>query len=468
MKKIMIGIWILLAVQFSACSDWISVSPKEEVESEKLFNSESGFKSALIGIYARMTLTGTYGKKLSYGVIENLVQRYDNYDASIAPTDAQRATIYDYKNNSDAKTMVNELWGGLFQTIGNINNLLTNLDDRGREIVLTDGYWKLMKGEALGLRAFHYFDLLRLYGPVYREDPNMKCLPWRTEFNADRKELLPASVIADSILSDLKRAEELLKDDPLNFGNNPSHVFLSLRKYRMNRLAVKALQARVYLWIGDKTQAARIAREVIDECGMSLVRNNIEDVSMYEETLFCLGMDDMDEKVKSDWADLTAFSTELYISTGNAESVFERLTVGVNDIRYKNGYGFIHGKNGLLCRKYLGKNVIYREQVPLIRLVEMYYILAESVSLEESVPLINEVRNARGISKNFNLVFNANYDEDARVAALNKEYQKEYFAEGQWFYFLKRHNCPTFHRCPVEKMVYYVLPTPEDEKEYGV
>ena len=51
---------------------------------------------------------------------------------------------------------------------------------------------------------------------------------------------------------------------------------------------------------------------------------------------------------------------------------------------------------------------------------------------------------------------------------LNKEYQKEFFAEGQWFYFLKRHNCQNFYRCPVEKMVYYVLPTPDDEVEYGI
>ena len=51
--------------------------------------------------------------------------------------------------------------------------------------------------------------------------------------------------------------------------------------------------------------------------------------------------------------------------------------------------------------------------------------------------------------------------------ALNKEYQKDFFAEGQYFYFLKRHNYKTFWRCPVEKMDYYVLPTPDDEIAYG-
>ena len=42
-----------------------------------------------------------------------------------------------------------------------------------------------------------------------------------------------------------------------------------------------------------------------------------------------------------------------------------------------------------------------------------------------------------------------------------------FFAEGQYFYFLKRRTFKTFWRCPVEKMDYYVLPTPDDEIAYG-
>ena len=167
--------------------------------------------------------------------------------------------------------------------------------------MLTDGYWNLMKGEALGLRAFHYFDLLRLYGPVYSEDPEMKCLPWRTEFNADQKSLESAGVIAQHILEDLTQAEELLKDDPLNYKNDLNNPFLGLRKHRMNKMAVKALMARVYLWIGDKENAALKAKEVIEQCGLELVISNIQDASLYDETIFCLGMDDMANKLKDDW-----------------------------------------------------------------------------------------------------------------------------------------------------------------------
>ena len=56
MKKIILACsWIIL-MTMSACSDWVNVSPNTDVESEDLFTSESGFKSALIGIYG-LTLT---------------------------------------------------------------------------------------------------------------------------------------------------------------------------------------------------------------------------------------------------------------------------------------------------------------------------------------------------------------------------------------------------------------------------
>lgn len=467
MKNLIIGSWLSLVVLLSACANWVDVSPKEEVEADNLFKTEIGFKSALIGVYTRMTMDDTYGKAMSYGWIEELVQRYDNYDASVAPSNAKRAERYDYKQNTDAKDAVNSVWQGLFGTIANINSLLTRLENEGRDVVVTDGYWNLMKGEALGLRAFHYFDLLRLFGPVYSENPGMKCLPWRTVFDAERLPLVSAEEIAGHIVEDLKEAEKLLENDPMNYEIDRDDSFLGLRKHRMNKMAVKALMARVYLWIGDKAQAATKAREVIDGCGMELVLSNVNDVAMYDETIFCLGMDDMEERVKSDWADLTVYSNELYISANNAETVFERSTVGVNDIRYRNGYGFIHGINGLMCRKYLGKDFKYYEKVPLIRLSEMYYILAESVVLDESVDYINKVRNARGISRNYDISDGEGYDNASRVTVLEKEYQKDFFAEGQYFFFLKRHNRPTFWRCPVEKMVYYVLPTPDDEIAYG-
>ncbi len=36
--------WVIMTMLFSACADWVNVSPKDEIEADKLFKSENGFK----------------------------------------------------------------------------------------------------------------------------------------------------------------------------------------------------------------------------------------------------------------------------------------------------------------------------------------------------------------------------------------------------------------------------------------
>ena len=125
-----------------------------------------------------------------------------------------------------------------------------------------------------------------------------------------------------------------------------------------------------------------------------------------------------------------------------------------------------------MCRKYLGREVEYKEKIPLIRLSEMYYILAESVSLEESVTYINLVRNARGISRSNNLVANDAYDEQARRDALNEGVSERILRRGTVVLFPETSQLPyvlALSPATIPSMTkYYVLPTPDDEIEYGV
>lgn len=455
----------LLLVLVLGCQDWIDVSPKTEVKGDKIFSTEDGFKSALIGVYGRMTNSETYGKNLTYGYVEELTQRYDNYTVGMTPSDEQRAKIYDYKNDTYSKSSINTIWEEMYKTIANINNLIANIEKRGDEVILTKGYRNLMEGEAYALRAFHYFDLLRLWGPIYYVNPEALAIPWRDQLSSDKIPLMPANKVLDKILADLSHAELMLSDDPMNFEVDSKDAFFGQRIYRLNLMAVKALMARVYLYAGDKTNAAKYAKHVIDNSNLSLVKDNVKDVAFKDESLFCLDMFNMEERLMSDWKSTVNMNTELWISTDNIRTVFEFYSIGLNDIRYKNGYGFLHGSNQYMCRKYLGKDFLYKNAVPLIRLSEMYLILSESVQLSESSIYLNQLRNARGISRSNNI--GTGITEVERIEYLNKEYQKDFFAEGQWFYFLKRHNLDTFYRCPVEEMRYYTFPTPDDEVEFG-
>ena len=110
----------------------------------------------------------------------------------------------------------------------------------------------------------------------------------------------------------------------------------------------------------------------------------------------------------------------------------------------------------------------------------MYYILAECIAdPSESVKALNTVRFARGISYNDEIV-TAGYDElDAssldnvhqtkRINEIMKEYRKEYFGEGQLFYFFKAHYYSTYYGCGEDNMTeaHYQMPLPDNEYLFG-
>ena len=180
---------------------------------------DRGYKSALTGIYKRMAKQELYGGNMSFDFMEKLVQRYDNYN-SWEVSNADRAKLYEYDKDDNARYSLATIWAEQYTTIANINNILKNLEEQGAE-VLDATLFDIIKGEALGLRAFIYFDLLRLWGPVYSIDPGLKSLPWRDKLSSEQVPLMPAKDVIKHILADLDQAEELLQDDTLSL----IHIF---------------------------------------------------------------------------------------------------------------------------------------------------------------------------------------------------------------------------------------------------
>ena len=166
-------------------------------------------------------------------------------------------------------------------------------------------------------------------------------MPYRTVFTNEKQPLLSAKEVLELIIKDLLEAEKYLAEDPLNWGHKADEPFMAYRGHRLNKYAVKALLARVYLYRGetaDLAEAGRLAKEVIDNCGLTLVRDNSQDASMFDETLFGLNMHNMEERINSYFTNSDASNgTELWITRDNGTQLFEGNTVGVNDIRYRSG-----------------------------------------------------------------------------------------------------------------------------------
>lgn len=103
--------------------------------------------------------------------------------------------------------------GKAYALIANVNKLLKNADSH-KDLFTGDSY-DLITGEAYALRAFLHFDLLRLFGPVYKTHKEDKSICYNTQFSLSGSDLLPASKVMEYVIADLKEAEDRLAKDPI-------------------------------------------------------------------------------------------------------------------------------------------------------------------------------------------------------------------------------------------------------------
>ena len=164
--------YIILAATLllTACNDWLDVQPRSQVEDTELFSTESGYKEALSGIYSSMASSKTYTKEMTFGFIGVLGQEWDYYYAA----QYDDAAAYDY-DAALTTGYIRNIWSTSYNSIANANNLLAHIDDDA-SLFAADNY-QVIKGEALALRAFLHFDLLRCFGVSFAVNPEQPSIP---------------------------------------------------------------------------------------------------------------------------------------------------------------------------------------------------------------------------------------------------------------------------------------------------
>ena len=453
-------------VSLPSCSEWLDVTPNTDLSAKELFTTENGFNSALAGLYIAMTEEDTYGRNLGFGLMEQLAQMYDKLpDGTV---DRSSVYIYDRETSGayNTKGVLANIWRAQYNTIANANNLLKWWDLNGEVVLLDTVKRNMIRGEALALRAFLHFDLLRGWGPVdYAGNPEareMSCMPYRTVADHSKQPLLPAREVVARIISDLKAAKECMGyEKGLDLGSD-----LEKRNLRFNYHAINAMLARVYSYAGEKDSAAMYACKVIEECGLTLQSGNDNDPILSKEVILGLNMYELEDNLSEYFAVGEKMTTKYYLNIPTLNLIYESVGSESEDMRAK-GTAF-YRNNEQQCAislKYVeNKNGI----IPLIRLPEMYYIACEATEWgEDAAVYVNTVRNKRGISKAKDVSCDT---DELRVAALNKEYRKEFYGEGQYFWFLKSHGIAgALAHCPEVVLVQenFVFPLPDAEVEYG-
>ncbi|MBR1401035.1 MAG: RagB/SusD family nutrient uptake outer membrane protein [Prevotella sp.] len=465
---------------FTSCDDWLSIQPEAEIEGTDLFSSESGFKDALTGIYIKMGNYSMYGREMTFGFLDVIGDCY--YSAGPSGSAYYNvANNYDYTSSS-ITAYCNMIWSNTYNTLSNLNYLIENLENADPSSFSRDNY-NVIKGEALGLRAFLHFDLLRLFAPSWTVDKDAPAIPYITKYTYVVTETSTVSQVMDCILKDLNEAIELLRvSDPIKTGreitSKDDNYYLTNRQFHFNYYAAIATLARVSLWKYDYATAKRCAQEVIDSEEFRWTRaeeiattsDASRDRTFKNEHVFALNIDNLENNVDRYLYGATSYNSYLAFSlyamnnglfpTSTHSTDWRRVYLMSNEYTSMTSYY----TNKKLLQEGMDDNMVKR--MPIIRLPEMYLIKAQA-DIENSAEYLNTIRENRGVTAKV-----AQSDSTVMQEEILKETCREFMCEGHLFYYYKRLNM-TRHRYMYwtswktfdpEK---YVLPLPEEEKEFG-
>lgn len=466
------AIFLLLTV--GSCKKWLDIKPKTQVSQQDQFSTEQGFKDGLIGIYLQLGTSPQYGQHMTMGFLDALAQNYITSNTAHIFYNAARFTYKETKT----REYIDAIWTSLYGNIANANNLLAQLE--GKESLFSANNYQLVKGEALGIRAFLHFDLLRLFGPAPVIDAQGKSIPYVTGFNVRVYPILPVNEVTDSCLKDLAAAEQLLSADKKIRNRNDADQFLSYTRTHMNYWAIKGLQARIHLYRQDKTKAMEAAMEVINNQATYFPFVNPteaaatfnRDRSYYSEQLFTSSAYKLKTFADGYFKGGVGSPATLYLTSAQLNTLFETTAGGSSDLRYN--YQFAAAGTAYATTKYLQDDITenpttehLRFNIPLIRLSEMYYIAAECAATpDQGVVFLNTIRSKRALGALPLNISAANLETEIR-----KEYRKEFYAEGQLFFYYKRKNTARITKIDNAGLntipANYTLPLPDNEVEFG-
>jgi len=218
MKRIIISIIVLVSISATSCKKFLDTKPTDFAVPEQYYNTEQQLNEALAGVYSSLTNGSAYGYNMGFlfpiGTDEGFYKL--NTSSPIVPN----------YNIDISDSRVNSTWNALYNGINLANNLLANIN----KPAMDENARNAIKGEALFLRAYMYFQLVSNWGDV----------PMLLTPTVDSRKVnnpaTPSKDIYAQIIKDMVEAKGLVNDYAVN--GTPVHVC---------KTAVEGMLARVCL-----------------------------------------------------------------------------------------------------------------------------------------------------------------------------------------------------------------------------
>ena len=239
--RIRFALAVALLPWLGGCNSILDTDPTDQLPDDKAITSAEGARTALTGAYSVLQdFDGQVyysGDFIAFGDLSS-----DNADANGTFTSYAEA---DANQLRAANATVGDIYSVIYADINTVNNIiekvpaLTDLDDTEKNEIL---------GEAYFLRALNYHNLVKFWSGV-----PLRLIPPKSVKEADSAVTRASTAeVYTQINADLAQAEQLITNT--NEEETTTRATVG---------AVKALQARVYLYQGDWANANAKADEVI-------------------------------------------------------------------------------------------------------------------------------------------------------------------------------------------------------------
>jgi len=487
--KVINIISIIFILACTSCNSWLDITPQDTVDEDQLFASGDGYRNVLNGVYRQMATPPMYGQELSWGMLDVMGQLYRTNGFHSSSAYYKIATGYNYEDKS-LKTKIQTIWSQAYNSIANCNSLLSNIDktDSTRFRGLNNEKL-LIKGEALALRAFLHFDILRLFAPAPIANDSQTYIPYFTTYPSTFEPNRSVKEVLEFVIKDLEEAKDfvaphdtlawrnMLTDNlRIDYGHGSTaanqDLFFRYRGFHMNYLAICATLARVYNYMGELDAAYYqksydMAEHILTfnldiyshKLQFTSYYNTEENKKRYEEVLFCLS----NQKLLENYANLAEGNTKtlLYLQS----SLFDdNADIRSTNMTAPSGSYQICTKN-IAPDGNIGEYENCKDMLPMIRISELYYIQAEHLcrqgDIAGAVQKIDVVRKARSCQTgNLGEMYKKIKDLTTFKEEIVKEALRDFMQEGQAFFYYKRLGL--FPKSGM-KATDMVLPKPENE-----
>lgn len=420
-KFFFIGIASLSIV---SCTDVINdqLDPDGVIE-ENVFKSLKNSEEVLLGSYARLPLgANLYSQALITDELK-----------FIQTNNGSGKEVHSWTFTSGQAEFSN-VWYGAYGSISSANKLLLNFDKIPASSQAEINLKNQLKGEALALRAYNHFLLVRLFSPKYQA--GAMGIPYIKNDDIYGRPTRPTmQVTYNDILADLNEAYPLLANvDPTV-------------KNRFNQGALRVLQAYVALEMNNFDQAITYSNQAL--AFNSTLANTLATVqAIWTDTntseLFFF-QTNIPGSVNS--APGTYFTTNLIASGGLLywnPSVTLYNKFAASDFRRARYFGGTPAApyNNFIVNKYPGTANNYGvNNVKVFRVADAYMILAEAQARKASPDLTASynayaaLRTARGAGTSVAFI-----DQNDAITKILEERAREFAWEGSRLLDLKRNG----------------------------